>query len=164
MSFTTREKRVGEVEGVDYHFVDKNTFNGMIEQERLAEWAEVHGNNYGTALETLEQSASEGVDILLDIDCQGAAQLKRNYPGGVFIFILPPSFSELERRLRGRETDSDEVIERRLNNAEREIVEASWYDYLVVNDDFDVALDQMCAIIKAEHCRTARMQSCLKIT
>jgi guanylate kinase len=124
----------------------------------------VHGNYYGTSLQTLEQAAHEGVDLLLDIDCQGAAQLKRNYPGGVFIFILPPSFPELERRLRGRETDSDEVIARRLKNSEREIAEARKYDYLVVNDDFNVALDQLCAIITAEHCRTERMQPCLNIT
>jgi guanylate kinase len=164
VSFTTRPRRAGEVEGVDYHFVDSETFSGMIEQQRLAEWAEVHGNYYGTSLQTLEQAAHEGVDLLLDIDCQGAAQLKRNYPGGVFIFILPPSFPELERRLRGRETDSDEVIARRLKNSEREIAEARKYDYLVVNDDFNVALDQLCAIITAEHCRTERMQPCLNIT
>lgn len=148
--------RVGEVEGVDYHFVDKKTFTEMIEQNQLAEWAEVHGNHYGTSLQTLEKAASEGVDLLLDIDCQGAAQLKKNYPDGVFVFILPPNFPELERRLRGRETDSEEVITRRLKNAEREIVEAGWYDYQVINDDFTVALGQMCAIIDAEHCRTAR--------
>ena len=164
VSFTTRGKREGEVEGVDYHFVDKPTFKGMIEQDQLAEWAEVHGNHYGTSLQTLQLATDEGVDLLLDIDCQGAAQLKSNYPGGVFIFILPPSYSELERRLRGRETDSDDVIERRLRNSELEIAEANKYDYLVVNDDFDVALEQLCAIIIAEHCRTERMQSRLNIT
>ncbi|HKJ04407.1 MAG TPA: guanylate kinase [Geopsychrobacteraceae bacterium] len=164
VSFTTRKIRAGEVEGVDYHFVDQSTFTDMIEQNHLAEWAEVHGNHYGTSLQTLEQAAREGVDLLLDIDCQGAAQLKKNYPGGIFVFILPPSFSELERRLRGRETDTEEVIDRRLKNSQQEIAEASKYDYQVVNDKFDVALKQLCAIIVAEHCRTERIQSDMKIT
>ncbi|MDT8421117.1 MAG: guanylate kinase [Desulfuromonadales bacterium] len=159
VSFTTREKRAGEVAGVDYHYVDQAVFSAMVDREQMAEWAEVHGNHYGTALETLDRAAAEGVDLLLDIDYQGAAQLKRNSPHGIFIFILPPSLAELERRLRGRQTDSEEVIKRRLQNARKEMAESGWYDYLVVNDDFDVALDELCAIIKAERCRTAPRQS-----
>lgn len=158
MSFTTREKRTGEVDGVDYHYVDQATFDTMVAGQQMAEWAEVHGNRYGTSLATLETAAADGVDLLLDIDYQGAAQLKQNFPHGIFIFILPPSLAELERRLRGRETDSEKVIERRLQNASREIAESNWYDYQVVNDDFSVALDQLCAIIKAEHCRTQHLR------
>ena len=159
MSFTTRKKRVGEIAGVDYHYVDQATFSAMVDDQQMAEWAEVHGNHYGTALDTLNSAAAEGVDLLLDIDYQGAAQLKRNFPHGIFIFILPPSLEELERRLRGRKTDSEGVIERRLQNARKEMAESGWYDYLVVNDDFDVALDELCAIIKAERCRTVHRQS-----
>lgn len=164
VSFTTRGKRAGEVEGADYHFVTAPVFSAMIAENRLAEWAEVHGNHYGTALTTLEEAAAAGIDLLLDIDCQGAAQLKESYPDGVFIFILPPNFAELERRLRSRKTDTPEVIARRLLNSRREIAAAQHYDYLVVNDDFTVALEQLCAIITAEHCRTQRLRSRLKIT
>lgn len=156
VSFTTRLKRSGEQDKVDYHFVDRSGFQQMIDAGQLAEWATVHGNMYGTSLAALRQGAAEGVDLLLDIDCQGAAQLKKTYRQGVFIFILPPDFPELEKRLRGRETDSEEVITRRLKNAEQEIAQAGWYDYLVVNDDFQVALDQLGAIVAAERCRSRR--------
>jgi len=156
VSFTTRQARAGEVDGVDYHFVDKADFHRMVNAGQLAEWAEVHGNCYGTSLATLEQAAEQGVDLLLDIDFQGATQLKKNYRHGVFVFILPPNFAELERRLRGRDTDTDEVISKRLKNAEREISEAGWYDYLVVNDDFQTALGELSAIVTAERCRSQR--------
>jgi guanylate kinase len=161
VSFTTRQMRAGEQHGVDYHFVDMPVFRQMIAEDQLAEWAEVHGNMYGTSLQTLQQGAAEGVDLLLDIDCQGAAQLKKSYRHGVFIFILPPDYRELENRLRGRETDSEEVISRRLINARQEITQAGWYDYLVVNDDFELALEQMSAIVTAERLRAGRNLSLL---
>jgi guanylate kinase len=161
ISFTTRRARVGEAEGVDYHFVAPEAFQRMVENQQLAEWAEVHGNCYGTSLETLTDAAEQGTDLLLDIDFQGAAQLKQNYKHGVFIFILPPDFAELEKRLRGRGTDTDEVIKKRLENAEMEISEAGWYDYLVVNDDFQTALDELSAIVTAEHCRSQSNQAIL---
>ncbi len=161
VSFTTRQARTGEDDGVDYHFVDQAVFRQMVDEQQLAEWAEVHGNSYGTSLETLTAAAGQGVDLLLDIDFQGAAQLKKNYQHGVFIFILPPDFTELERRLRGRDTDSDEVINKRLKNAEQEISQAGWYDYLVINDDFQTALDQLGAIVTAERCRTTRDKTIL---
>lgn len=161
VSFTTRQARVGEADGIDYHFVGPNVFQRMVEKKQLAEWAEVHGNCYGTSLETLTVAAQQGVDLLLDIDFQGAAQLKQNYQHGVFIFILPPDFIELEKRLRGRGTDTDEVIKKRLKNAEREISEAGWYDYLVVNDDFQIALDELNSIVTAERCRSQRNKAIL---
>jgi len=156
VSFTTRPMRIGEQDGVDYHFVDHGTFQQMIAAQQLAEWAQVHDNLYGSSQATLQQAALEGIDLLLDIDCQGAAQLKKNCRQGVFIFILPPNIAELERRLRGRGTDSDEVIGRRLNNAEQEISQASWYDYLIVNDEFKTAFQQLSSIVIAERCRAVR--------
>ena len=156
ISFTTRDKRTGEQDGVDYCFTNPKAFQAMIEQQLLAECAEVHGNFYGTSLETLKISADEGVDLLLDIDCQGAAQLKKSYQRGVFIFILPPDFVELKKRLYERGTDNNDVIQRRLKNAEQEILEAPWYDYLVINDDFNSAKERLIAIITAERCRSSR--------
>ena len=154
VSYTTRPPRRGEKEGVDYHFVAEQRFDEMVARGEFAEWAEVHGNRYGTALETLGNARGVGVDILLDIDCQGAAHLKKTLGQGVFIFIVPPSFSELKQRLEGRNTEAPQVIERRIGNAHREIREAPWYDYVVINDDFAVALDQLKAIVVAERCRT----------
>ena len=156
VSFATREKRGGEKNGVDYHFINPEAFQEKIERQQLAEWAEVHGNLYGTSLQTLNDAAEQGVDLLLDIDCQGAEQLKKNYQQGVFVFILPPDYAELEKRLRARGTDEEKVIQRRLNNSKQEISQAFWYDYLVVNDDIELARDRMIAIITAERCRSHR--------
>jgi guanylate kinase len=129
----------------------------MVEQGAFAEWAEVHGNRYGTAIETLEHWREQGCDVLLDIDIQGAAQLRKAYGEGVFIFILPPDLKELRKRLENRQTDDAEVIERRMKNARDEIRESVNYDYVVVNDDFDIALDALKSIVIAEGCRTARV-------
>ena len=156
ISFATRAQREGERNGFDYHFVSVSEFQQMVAGKQLAEWAEVHGNLYGTGLHTLEKAAAEGVDLLLDIDCQGAAQLKQNYRRGVYIFILPPDYTELEKRLRERGTDDESVVLKRLDNAHREIAEAAWYDYLVVNDDFESARQKLIAIVRAERCRAER--------
>ena len=156
ISFATRKCRHGETDGVDYHFIDSDTFRNMVDQKQFAEWAEVHGNYYGTSLQTLEGAAKGGIDLLLDIDCQGAAQIKKNFQQGVFIFILPPDYEELEKRLRHRGTETDDVIDRRLANARKEIPEARWYDYLVVNDNFQAARDRLIAIVTAERCRSDR--------
>lgn len=156
VSFTTRPIRSGEQAGIDYHFVEVPVFEQMKAEKRFAEWAAVHGNLYGTAMETLEQAGSQGIDLLLDIDYQGAAQLKNNCRLGVFIFILPPNMVELERRLNLRGTDTDEVIMRRLRVAREEISQAVWYDYLVVNDDFTTAVNKLKSIIVAERCRSGR--------
>ena len=162
ISFTTRQKREGEQDSIDYHFIDHEAFQQMIKKQQLAEWAEVHGQLYGTSLQTLNAAAGEGIDLLLDIDCQGAAQIKKNYQRGVFIFILPPDFAELEKRLRDRGTDTEEVIRRRLKNSEQEISQAIWYDYLIINDDFQSARDKLIAIVTAERCRGSRTAQLLE--
>jgi guanylate kinase len=154
VSFTTRALRPGERDGVDYHFIDRDRFDAMVAAGEFVEWAEVHGNFYGTALATLKDAADRGADLLLEIDCQGARQIRDSIDEAVFVFVLPPDYSELERRLRGRETDSDEIISRRMFNARDEISEAHWYDYLVLNDNLEQAGQRFSSIIEAERCRT----------
>jgi len=153
VSFTTRKARAGEVEGKDYFFVDREKFLRMAENGEFAEWAEVHGNLYGTSLKTLEESREDGIDLILDIDCQGAAKLKESKVQGVNIFILPPSFGELKRRLEARNSDSKDVIDQRVTNAASEIPEAKWYDYIIVNDLFSKAVEELKSIIIAERQR-----------
>ena len=157
VSYTTRRARPGEEHGRDYFFVSTEEFERMVAAGEFAEWAEVHGNLYGTALKTLDEYRAAGVDVILDIDCQGARQLKERYSGGVFIFILPPSFNELRRRLDSRNADSAEVIDRRLEGASSEIRESRWYDYIIVNDVFIDAVTDLKSVIVAERCRTGRV-------
>jgi guanylate kinase len=157
VSYTTRSPRSGERDGVDYFFVSRDQFDGMVRAGAFAEWAEVHGNHYGTALRTIEENRSQGINLILDIDCQGARQLKSTCRDAVFIFILPPDFPELRRRLEGRNSDSSTVIEARLKVAMSEMKESSWYDYVVVNDVFSDALEKLKSIIIAEQCRTSRV-------
>jgi len=153
VSCTTRRKRGGEVDGKDYHFISGDRFKEMVRGGAFAEWAEVHGEFYGTTRETIEKAEKEGVDLVLDIDWQGARQIKESLNKGVYLFILPPSLDELERRLKKRGNDSEEVIKRRLENAKAETLQAKWYDYNVLNDDLDRAIDQVKSIIIAERCR-----------
>ena len=156
VSFTTRQARSGEVHGRDYFFIAKEEFQRMVAAGEFAEWAEVHGNMYGTAVKTLEEYKATGLDVILDIDCQGARQLKAKYAGGVYIFILPPTFDELRRRLDFRDSDSAAVIEQRLKNAAGEIQECHWYDYIIVNDQFSRAVDELKSVIVAERSRASR--------
>jgi len=164
VSYTTRPPRSGEVHGRDYFFVGKEEFSRMVAAGEFAEWAEVHGNCYGTSLATLKESRSQGIDLILDIDCQGARQLKERFEGGVYIFVLPPSFAELRRRLDNRSSDSQEVIERRMNNAGGEIREARWYDYIIVNDVFEEAVEKLKSVLLAEQCRASRLLAGLSVT
>lgn len=157
ISYTTRKRRPGEEDGHDYHFISNDDFQTMVNNDDFAEWAEVHGNCYGTSKETLKKSLDAGIDILLDIDFQGAEQLRYSGFDGVFIFILPPDMTELRKRLDQRNTDDDTVIERRMHNAMGEIAEAVKFDYLVVNDVLETAVDSVGAILKAEAARTNRM-------
>ncbi len=157
ISYTTRAMRPGERDGVDYHFVALDVFQRMIGDGAFVEWAQVHGNYYGTARAILEEASAEGADVLLDIDFQGAEQLRRSGLSGVFIFILPPDMEELRKRLASRNTDDEDVIARRLANAAGEIAEAVNFDYLVVNDVFEQAVEMIWAILIAETARTDRM-------
>jgi len=158
VSYTTRPPRSGEVDGRDYHFVDRKTFERMIEEGDFLEWAEVYGNLYGTSRTQVLRALNEGRDVILDIDTQGALQVKKNFPEAVLIFILPPSLKELERRLRNRGTDDEETIERRLKTAREEIRRAPLYDYIVVNDVLEVAYENLKSIIRAEKLRTERLK------
>lgn len=163
VSFTTRPVRAGERDGVDYHFVSRADFDRMVAEGAFAEWAEVHGHRYGTAKATLLRAGEEGRDVLLDIDVQGAAQLRASGLEGVFIFILPPDMAELRRRLAGRNTDSAEVVERRMLNAVAEIREAASFDYIVVNDDLARAVSTVQAILAAEKARMKRVIGLLPV-
>ena len=159
ISYTTRQPRAGEQDGVDYHFVSVDTFKRMIEEQAFAEWAEVHGNYYGTAIATLQQAKDNGIDILLDIDCQGAQLLKQRGINGVFVFVMPPSMKELRRRLESRSSDDQQVIERRITRAAEEMREARWYDYILINDRLDDAQEALAAIVTAARHSTGRMLS-----
>lgn len=157
ISYTTRRARTGELDGFDYNFVSKEIFEQMVANGEFVEWAEVHDNCYGTAKATLRKASDEGKDVLLDIDFQGADQLRKSGLDGVFIFVLPPNMNELRKRLEFRQTDDEAVIARRMANAEGEIAEAVKFDYLVVNDVLEQAVDKVKAIMAAESVRTARV-------
>jgi len=157
VSVTTRPPRPGEMDGVDFRFVAVPEFRAMLDRGELAEWATVHGNLYGTRARSLEDALALGRDVLLDIDTQGAAQLRARYPDAVLVFILAPSVKDLEQRLRERRSDAEGEIQRRLVRAREEIALWRRYDYLIVNRDLKEALDQLESIIVAEHCRTARI-------
>ena len=149
ISYTTRAPRPGEANGRDYHFVSRERFESMLGQQEFLESAEVYGNYYGTSRTGIERDLAEGRDILLEIDWQGAAQVKQDFPGAASIFILPPSFNALRTRLAGRGQDSVEVIERRLAAAAEEVGHAGEFDYIIVNDDFDEALSDLTAIARS---------------
>lgn len=156
VSVTTREPRVGEIEGVNYFFKEKEEFQRMIDQDELLEWAEVYGNFYGTPCVAVQDALDRGEDIVLEIDPQGALQVKSRFPQGVFIFLMPPSLEELASRIQKRGSETPEAMTRRLQAAKIEIGSAFQYDYLVINDDIDVAVDQIQQILAAEKCRTSR--------
>jgi guanylate kinase len=157
VSYTTRAPRADEQDGRDYHFIDEAVFRRMIEAGDFAEWAVVHGHLYGTSRLLLEKYLAEGQDVILDIDTQGAATLRRHYPFGVFVFVVPPTFAMLEARLRQRRTDSEEEIRRRLTRARDELRHFRDYQYVIVNDVFEEAVGQLCAILTAERARSHRV-------
>ena len=157
VSYTTRPQRAGEVNGRDYCFISARQFATMKTRGEFAEWANVHGNLYGTPRLPLDRSIRTGRDILLDIDVQGARKIKRRYPPAVSIFLLPPSLRELRRRLSARRTDRPDVIRRRLANAQGEMRERIQYDYFVVNQDVDDAVRVLKAIVEAERARVSRV-------
>lgn len=153
VSFTTRAPREGEADGVNYNFVSREEFERMIGAGELLEHAEFVGNYYGTSLKVIRDHLDQGTDVLLDIEVQGAEIVKSKCPEAVLIFILPPSREALAHRLRGRNTDSEEMITRRLERSEAECAEAFHYDYVVVNDSVDDAVGEIAAVLKAESCR-----------
>jgi guanylate kinase len=157
VSHTTRAPRPGEVDGHDFHFVSEDVFRRMVDREEFAEWALVHGNLYGTAARPLEAALERGEDILLDIDTQGARQLRTRYPQGLYVFVVAPSLKELELRLRERKSDKEQEIARRLTRAVDEIAAWREYDYLIVNRYLDEAVRQLACIVEAERCRTSRL-------
>ncbi len=157
ISYTTRQLREGEVNGRDYHFVDEAMFRRMIERDEFVEWASVYGKQYGTPRRPLEQSLRDGNDMLLEIDVQGAEQVRKKYSQGVFIYILPPSLGVLQARLHLRGRDSAEEIERRLSQVKEEVKSWRAYDYVVRNDDVKQALRELDAIVTAERLRAKRM-------
>lgn len=154
VSFTTRSPRVGEADGVNYNFVTREAFEVMIANDELLEYAEYVNHYYGTSLKLIQEKLDAGIDVLLDIEVQGAAKVRVKCPDAVFIFIIPPSFEELSRRLHGRNTDNEEVIAGRLQKAREEYREIPRYDYLVVNDKVSAAAAEITAILTAESCRT----------
>ncbi len=162
ISYTTRLPRGNEKNGEDYHFVSREEFLAMRDRGELLEWAEVFGNYYGTGRKALEQAEKTGHDLVLDIDVQGAAQLKKRLPEAVTVFILPPSRGELEHRLRSRSLDDEAVIARRLRDASKEIRNYSAYDYILVNDQLDRAAERLRSILVAERCRKERAEAIIQ--
>jgi len=164
VSATTRLPRQGEVDGKNYLFMDKEKFIVLREQGEFLEWAEVYGNFYGTPRKNVEAMLNKGYDVILEIDIQGALQVKEKFPQGVFIFILPPSLEELETRITKRGTDTKDVIARRMSAAVKELAYVSEYDYVVVNDQVDAAVQRVRAIITAEKCRLQRKKINIDLT
>jgi len=158
VSHTTRPRRPGEKEGREYFFVSRAQFERMIAAKGFVEWADVFGNYYGTSWKQLRSAQAAGKDVLLDIDVQGHQQVRRRLPEAVSIFVLPPSYRELERRLRRRHSDAPESIRKRLQEARKEMLRWREYDYLVVNDDLERATRALCAVVEAARFRTPNQQ------
>ncbi len=159
ISYATRKPRPGEIDGRDYYFVSQERFQQMIQAGDFAEWAEVHSNLYGTSRRVLDDMIAKGIDVILDIDTQGAKQIKTKYGNAVFIFIMPPSLEILEERLRNRKSDHEDEIKKRMLRARAEIKDYAMYDYIIVNRDFDRALTEIRSVVIAERCRTGIMNS-----
>ncbi len=156
ISATTRQPRPGEVDGVEYFFITKEEFKTWIAEDKFLEYAEVYGNFYGTPLHKIEERLSRGENVLLEIDTQGALNVMKKVPDGIYIFLLPPSLEELKNRIKNRGTETPETLERRLNAAKAEIEIGKKYQYVVVNDTVDEAVKKIKAIISAELCKTSR--------
>lgn len=156
VSATTRQPRQGEVDGQHYFFLTKEKFEKMINEGEFLEWASVYDNYYGTPKKKVLDALAQGQDIILEIDIQGALKVKKEFPEAVFIFVVPPSLEELRDRIVGRATDSEEVIEKRLNCAGKELTYVDKYDYVIVNDDINVAIQKLESVIIAEKCRPQR--------
>ena len=159
VSYTTRAKRKGEKDGEDYFYISLETFKKMIEKGKFLEWAQVHGHYYGTSKEFITEKISQGLDCLLDIDIFGARRLKQIYPNGIFIFVIPPSLQELKSRLSRRKTECQKEIHLRMENAISELWAFEEYHYLIINDDFSRAVEELKSIILAERCKIQKRRS-----
>jgi guanylate kinase len=159
VSYTTRHPRPDEENGKDYFFISREEFQKRIEQGEFAEWSENYGNLYGTSLTTMKRKLAQGGDLLLDIEPRGAKTIKQKFRGGVFVFVLPPSREALLKRLEGRGHETDDVIAARFAQAESELTEISWYDYVIFNDDLHTAVNQLISIYIAQKCRRSRLHN-----
>lgn len=156
VSHTSRKPRGNEVDGVEYYFVSKDTFAGMIEAGEFAEWAEVYRDFYGTSVASLEGPTSRGLDVIMDVDTRGASNIKARFKESILIYVLPPSLEELKKRLTSRGTESEEAVRARLEKASEEIKNCVWYDYLIFNGDLMSAVDEMRSLVVSERCRCSR--------
>lgn len=162
ISVTTRQPRPGEKDGREYFFIDQETFDQMVLRDELLEHARYVSNSYGTPRKYVEEKLSSGMNVILDIEIQGARQVKEKMPDAIKIFIIPPSLEELERRLVGRGTETADVIAGRLERARQEYLEADFYDYIIVNDDLNLAAEEFSAILLAEQCRACEREHLLR--
>ena len=162
VSCTTRSPRPGEIDGQDYFFLSPEEFQKRIEQGDFAEWEENFGNLYGTSMRAMKESLAAGATILLDIEPRGAKEIKKKFRGGVFVFVLPPSQEELLKRLEGRGHESLDVIQARYAEAERELQEIFWYDYVIFNDDLETAVNQLISIYIAQKCKISNLKKKIK--
>lgn len=157
VSFTTRSPRKQEIEGVDYYFVSREDFEKLIKKNAFVEWAEVHGHLYGTSKKFLEENIKAGKDVILEVDVKGGTKIKEKYPQAILIFILPPSWQELEKRLHKRATEDEKSIKERLSTAKQEIKYLPYYDYFLVNDDINTTTKRLLLIIEAERYKINRV-------
>jgi guanylate kinase len=162
-SYTSRAARTGEVDGVDYNFVTRQQFESMIAGREFLEWADVFGNFYGTSAAETDRILAEGRDVVLVIDVQGARQVRRRGVGTSTVFVMPPSYEVLEQRLRGRSKDPEDAMQRRLRVSKEEVAAFEEYDYIVINDEVDAAVDRLRAIVLAERARLARMRDAASV-
>jgi guanylate kinase len=162
VSYTTRLSRPGEEDGKDYYFISDKAFRDHINQGEFAEWEEYSGNLYGTSAKTMKAFLEKGLDLILDVEPRGAKTVKKNYPGGIFVFILPPSIDELKKRLTRRGFESQQVMDKRMEKALDEIKEIVWYDYIIINDRIETAVDALRAIYVAEKSRRERSANKIK--
>ena len=154
ISHTSRKPRGNENDGIEYHFLKKETFRSMIDAGAFVEWAQVYDDLYGTSFSSLDEQTASGLDVLLDLDTQGAKNIKKHFKNSVLIYVLPPSLDVLEKRLMARGTDAETVIKSRMKKTSSEIKQCVWYDYIIVNDDLEKAIKEAQAIIMSVRCRT----------
>ncbi len=162
ISHTSRKPRGKENDGIEYHFLKKDTFRSMIDEGAFVEWAQVYDDLYGTSFSSLEEQIASGLDVLLDLDTQGAKNIKKHFKNSVLIYVLPPSLDVLEKRLMARGTDDETVIKSRMKKTSNEIKQCVWYDYIVVNDDLEKAIKEAQAIIMSVRCRTDQQAPIVK--